>query len=177
MVVFDHAQTGKLKSATQLSIVTPSHKSVKLLAKEESAIMMGKLARFVLVFYTLLMFKPVMPVWEDAFAHTFFLQQHMLQVHEVNGKFHIHQELASAGHLSDNEKPVEITVSIDEYFNIIPEVFKILLTSHTIGTYLSYAFHYPICTFSDIHYPPPQSGTLSMISGVTCDGNWFQARY
>ena len=133
--------------------------------REESAIMMGKMSRFVLVFYVLLMFKPVMPLLADMFAHTFNEQQHILLVHEVNGKFHIHQELGNASHQSDNEKSNEVKVEVEEYMNVLPEIFKVLLPALTVGKYLSYT-DYPISAHRDTHYPPPKYSAMSIISGV-----------
>ena len=40
----------------------------------------------------------------DVLAHTFWEQQHMLTVHEVNGKFHVHNELVQASHQSEKDK-------------------------------------------------------------------------
>jgi hypothetical protein len=137
--------------------------------------MMTKVAKFVLGCYILLMFKPVVPIIADIFAHTFNEQQHILLVHEVHGKFHIHQELANAGQQSEHEKSNEQKAGIEEYINETPLIFQIFLTSHLFGTYLTYIDYYPITHYRDAHYPPPQPVALNETSGAACRGSWFRA--
>ena len=47
-----------------------------------------------MITYSTVMFKPAMPVIKDFAAHLFFYQDHMLNVHAHNGKFHVHAEVA-----------------------------------------------------------------------------------
>ncbi len=137
--------------------------------------MMCKVAKFILGCYIILMFKPVMPLLSDMFQHTFNEKQHILLVHEVHGKFHIHQELANAGNQTEQQKSHELKVEVEQYFNIIPAIFKIVLGAYYQGNaYLSYAYHYPVIIYRDIHYPPPKSIAQNKISGaMSVNGNYF----
>ena len=47
----------------------------------------------VLLSYTVVMLKPVLPYVSDFIGHVFFYTQHMATVHVVNGKMHIHKEI------------------------------------------------------------------------------------
>ncbi len=50
-------------------------------------------ARTVLVAYTLLIIKPVMPVMMDKVAHTFWAEVHFRTIHVHNGVEHVHYEV------------------------------------------------------------------------------------
>jgi valyl-tRNA synthetase len=39
--------------------------------------------------------KPIMPIVNDVIAHTFYKMEHLATVHFENGKYHVHEELAS----------------------------------------------------------------------------------
>jgi hypothetical protein len=126
-------------------------------ARKEKELMMGKVAKMVLFFYILSMFQPVMPVVMDVIAHTFYEQQHIMMVHEVHGKFHIHSELANSLHQSDKEKSNDLRYEVTEYVHVMPAIFKSQLhTLYTGSMYLSYSCFYPI-TYRDIDVPPPKT--------------------
>ena len=64
-------------------------------------VLMWQVSWVVLIAYTLLLFKPAVPVFADVIAHTFWEKQHLMTVHEVNGKFHVHYEVSKSSHQSD----------------------------------------------------------------------------
>lgn len=47
----------------------------------------------VLLSYTVVMLKPVLPYVSDFVNHVFFYTQHMATVHIENGKMHVHKEI------------------------------------------------------------------------------------
>jgi hypothetical protein len=55
------------------------------------------LAHLLLFCYIVGLCKPVSPIVEDIFSHTFFKLQHISSVHLENGHYHVHQELKEAG--------------------------------------------------------------------------------
>jgi hypothetical protein len=158
-----------------LIVVSPAAiaKAAKAAARQEKAIMMAKTAKFVLVCYILLMFKPVVPLLSDMIAHTFWEKQHLLLVHEVHGRFHIHQELANAGHQSDHEKSNESKAETEVYLNVAPTVLKVFLSALIHGSYLSFLSNYPVSNHRDASYPPPKHLTLNRVSAAACDGSCF----
>jgi hypothetical protein len=148
---------------------------VALTPQQQKAILMGKLARVLLFAYILLMFKPVMPILADMMAHTFWLQKHLMEVHEVNGKFHIHTELGRAAHQSDSQRSANLTYEVEQYLYTVPDVFKALLFNSPAGEYISYACFYPVTPHSDIISPPPQIMAQDKISEAMIDGSLFRA--
>ncbi len=52
------------------------------------------LLSILLMCYTIVMFKPVLPFIADCISHAFFYTQHMATVHYENGKYHVHYEAA-----------------------------------------------------------------------------------
>jgi len=121
-------------------------------------LLMKRIAWLILVAYTLLIFKPVMPVVIDVLAHTFWEQQHLLTVHEVNGKFHVHNELVNASHQSEKDKQSASGKYItDEYF---PETRSVIYAPQELYTDIDiFLFYSPFYPFSirDIDNPPPEA--------------------
>jgi len=116
-----------------------------------------KVTWLVMISYTLLMFKPVMPVIIDVLAHTFWEQQHMLVVHEVNGKFHLHNELVNASHQSDKHSQ-NGKAETQEYMPVAAKQFLLPATKLTYRTinYLIFSCYYPFPAI-DIALLPPRS--------------------
>ncbi|MBS1595252.1 MAG: hypothetical protein JST90_13130 [Bacteroidetes bacterium] len=79
--------------------------------RREKALMMGKLSKFILFFYVLSLLRPAVPMVADFVAHTFYEQEHIMMVHEVKGKFHIHDEIGKK--LSHNEQEKGNITSVD----------------------------------------------------------------
>ena len=76
-------------------------------------------ARLVLVAYTMLMLKPVMPIIVDGMAHTFWANVHVRTVHTHNGKEHVHYELRKAVGESDRDKAgLTLKFSADESYHL-----------------------------------------------------------
>ena len=48
----------------------------------------------VLISYSMLLLKPVLPLVNDWIAHVFFYAHHMATMHYENGKYHVHYEMA-----------------------------------------------------------------------------------
>lgn len=57
----------------------------------------------ILISYTALLFKPVMPYVSDFADHVFFYAKHMATVHAENGQWHVHFETAQSTR-NDTEK-------------------------------------------------------------------------
>ena len=141
--------------------------------REDKVLMKYKLTKFLLICYILFLFKPALPLISDWVSHTFNEKQHMMLVHEVHGKFHIHQELGSAGHQSDNEKSNESKYQVEEYLHVASGIFNVLLHTEYQGSYVFYTFSYPISSYQDTHYPPPRLSAQNKISEAACHGSWF----
>jgi hypothetical protein len=103
------------------------------------------------------MFKPVMPVVMDVLAHTFWEQQHMLVVHEVNGQFHVHNELISVSHPSEKDKEsAAAKFQVEECIPVTAVFYYQCL--HNALQKQAYRLHtcvYP-SSFPEIDAPPPK---------------------
>jgi len=111
----------------------------------------------VLVSYTLLMFRPVMPVVMDKLAHTFWEQQHMLVVHEVNGKFHVHNELVKATHQSEKDKQsVAGKYQVEECITVAAPALPVAGAAEVCkNKYPVLKCFYSFCA-ADLEVPPPR---------------------
>lgn len=58
----------------------------------------------VLLSYTVVMLKPVLPYVSDFIGHVFFYAQHMATVHVENGKMHIHKEIVDNAKKAASQK-------------------------------------------------------------------------
>jgi len=120
--------------------------------------LLRKTSLVLLIAYALLLIRPAMPLFADAVAHTFCEQQHMLVVHEVHGKFHVHQEaVKNAG---GTEKPKSGTTwkadSADDVFIIPDKVGQAFFC-------IACANDFPLlnCKYNSfepcMNYPPPKA--------------------
>lgn len=120
---------------------------------------MRKIGWVLIIAYTLVMMKPVLPVVADAMAHTFWKSQHMLVVHEVNGKFHVHTEMAQSAKQTEKEKHTNsYKIDLQDCLHVsIPFATAAAATyaATTIkhGTFLC---QYPFAE-KLMDYPPPQA--------------------
>ena len=115
------------------------------------------LLHILLLSYTVVMVKPVLPYISDFAAHTFFYAQHMATVHYQNGKFHVHREIidnakkndpAKENHSSKKEDSVNDHISLlqknkQPYFHEINN-YCISYSSSLASIYLQ------------ADYPPPR---------------------
>ena len=62
------------------------------------------LLHIILISYTALLFKPVMPCVNDFAGHIFFYAKHIATVHEENGRFHVHLEAANNVNEQNNKE-------------------------------------------------------------------------
>jgi len=135
---------------------TVSLQEEQLAVKRLKAMLMNRLTWLVLFSYTLLLFKPVMPVFMDVLAHTFWEQQHLLTVHEVNGKFHVHNELVNS-HQSDKDKQANSKSEVNEYLPVTVSKLFVYRAHFYIKTmYNFYSCFYPFSSL-DKDNPPPEA--------------------
>jgi hypothetical protein len=135
---------------------TGSTRAVYDYARKEKIVMMGKASRFLLFFYVLSIFQFAVPVLSDMAAHTFWEQKHILTVHEVSGRFHMHQELANNIHQSDKQQSQENKSEIVQYIAAQPLTTDAPRYTTFISIYRIYSFFHPDLR-QDIDSPPPQA--------------------
>lgn len=116
----------------------------------------GRVVWLLLIVYTLLLVKPAIPVLIDDLAHTFWKQQHMLTVHEVNGAFHMHNDMTGA-EKQEKEKHA-ITVNADTYDCIVAYAPLMTLCRVQFANVIEYnLFRCGIISAAQFFdYPPPR---------------------
>jgi len=65
--------------------------------------MKNAVAYFLVLFYAIAMFKPVLPVLKDFLAHTFTPKLHIVSVHNEKGSKHVHYETAQTATTDTDE--------------------------------------------------------------------------
>lgn len=117
-----------------------------------------ELAKVTLFSYILLVFNPVIPVVGDQLAHAFWEKYHLLTVHEVNGRFHVHTEMAKAGTQSQRDKALANARSVvDGYAHLVSSISFDFSNNYFLkGGYSSYTISC-LLTCPDSHYPPPKA--------------------
>ena len=125
--------------------------------REIKTLLMRKLAYILLVAYTLVVIKPILPIAVDALSHTFWKGQH-IAVHEINGKFHVHTELANAAKQTEKEK--HTTSSKVDIQECVQVSYPTLINNASIPSTTIHKYIY-LCYFALAHshllYPPPRA--------------------
>lgn len=127
---------------------------------EIKAILMRKLVYILLIAYILVIVKPMLPLAIDTIAHTFWKNQHMLVVHEVNGKFHVHTELVNGARQSEKEKhTVSNKAEVQECVQVRYSYLKHPAAAMPVATAHRHCY---LCYYARAHvhinYPPPRAG-------------------
>ncbi len=119
--------------------------------------MKAVLSYMLLIVYTTLLVKPVLPFFIDAAQHIFNYQEHMTVVHFENGQYHVHYELNDNAKKDIPHKDATNTkkdISQDEYIiqnelKTTPVVYKIALHRLILSSNLA-------STHLVNDYPPPK---------------------
>lgn len=121
------------------------------------SVFIRRITCIVLCAYALMLFKPVLPLFADAMAHTFNESRHLMVVHEEHGNFHVHYETAKATGNSGKEQSKnagKITVD-DDLFTIAVLAYSFPVLSIHVSPADSYSYHCSSpCPF--MIYPPPK---------------------
>jgi hypothetical protein len=114
-------------------------------------------AYFFLLFYTLAMCKPVLPLVQDHLAHIFWKAKHFATVHHHHGDHHAEVEIAEAEH-DENAGKQPATTKISEPVSVHLVVEHLYSISQLTVHKQQFAMHiYNVSTVSlDKYYPPPK---------------------
>jgi hypothetical protein len=147
-----------ISKATPSAQLLPKGKGLKHGAMNWKMFLIRRIAYLVLFSNILMLAKPMMPVLMDAMAHTFWEQEHILTVHEVNGKFHVHQEVVKAAkHLGKEKQNNSVKSLSEDYVSILPDItFTVFSYPVKSSHYQSYLCFDVISSLS-MNYPPPKS--------------------
>jgi hypothetical protein len=114
-------------------------------------------AYYFLLFYTLALCKPILPLLQDELAHVFWKAQHLATVHHHHGDHHAEIEVAVAGKEENGDRqPPTTKTSEPVSVHIVIE----LLYGFSQVTIHKQQFALTICNVSTIsldkYYPPPK---------------------
>lgn len=126
--------------------------------------LMRDTAWVMLYVYMLFVLNPVMPIVADKLAHTFWQEYHMIVVHGVYGKTHVHAELDEAQKQSDKNKTSKFgsEESTHLIFNTVTDFsHSYFVVSH----YTPYKLH-SLFSFPRIYYQPPKFNKVILESVV-----------
>lgn len=138
-------------------LIEPCNKAIQITAKPVKKSITQDISRLVLCCYILFIFKPAMPFVADKIAHTFWENYHILTVHQVNGKFHVHLEMANDAKQSGKDKSAGIIkTGAEEYFQFTCQhTSKILYPPCINRPYHVYHMHFPV-TYPTADIKPPK---------------------
>ena len=103
---------------------------------------------YLLLLYLVALWKPVLPLFNDALAHTFWEAEHKATVHQHNGEEHVHHELQ---HEEESDNPAT------------PAKFSDPVSLHLVATNNHSFLCKPICL---VQYTPVLSKLLDISSKV-----------
>ena len=112
-----------------------------------------------LMCYTIVMFKPVLPFIADFISHAFFYTQHMATVHYENGKYHVHYEAAknikedATGKTASSSSSKKDTAPT-EYFS--PTIFADFIIYYFSNTHSFTNAPSLMSGITNNNYPPPR---------------------
>ena len=112
----------------------------------------------VLLSYTVIILKPVLPYVSDFAGHVFFYAQHMATVHVENGKLHIHQEIVNNAKKSASQKEAPSSkkenTTVDHISPLKKETTAVTGLNSTVQIPQSTALQF---NYLSGEYPPPRA--------------------
>ena len=114
-------------------------------------------ALYLLIFYTLALCKPIVPLVQDKLAHIFWKADHIATVHHHHGELHAEEEIAEAAQEEEQDKnpitnktsePVSVHIIVQILYNIPPLTIEKLKFAMNISNISIVSL--------DKHYPPPK---------------------
>ena len=115
------------------------------------------LLHILLLSYTVVMVKPVLPYISDFAAHTFFYAQHMATVHYQNGKLHVHREIIDNAKKNDPSKENPSSKkedSVNDHISLLQKNKQPCF--HEINNYLISYSSSLASIYLQADYPPPR---------------------
>ncbi len=118
--------------------------------------LINDLACMVLFSYTLFIFSPLVPIFADIIAHTFWEKEHLMAEHKLMGKNHIYLQLLKSAKQSEKDKSSSNPkTGSEEYISVTLATNTFVLKRHfIILSYPAFLFYSPIA-YPDVHCPPP----------------------
>lgn len=112
-------------------------------------------AYYLLLFYSIAICKPILPLVEDALAHSFWKTDHIITVHHEHGKDHLHYQLAKS---ADTDKEQKGAVNPSENMSVHIPVYITLDFSLKLSIGPNYTLYFlnPPFPAIGLYVPPPE---------------------
>ena len=117
------------------------------------------LLHIILVSYTVVVFKPVLPYVSDFIGHAFFFTKHMATVHVENGKYHVHYETAKDAKEEKSDKNTAASKkdnAANDQIVIIPKQLTPCAAIIIGKKYFAVSSSTTLSGISNLNYPPPR---------------------
>lgn len=115
-------------------------------------------AYYLLLLYITVMCKPIIPLVQDIWAHTFYEQEHIATVHHQNGQNHVHYEVKKANEDKNGDKSSKAKSSDSDtsfHFNLVSKLVFNTNKPTLVQTDFDQLNILPV-VFTDINLPPPK---------------------
>jgi hypothetical protein len=118
-----------------------------------------QLAILLLLCYTMVWLRPLVPVVSDWLAHTFWLSEHVATVHYENGHYHVHYELKEIAKDTENSAPQNTSdKTADETVipvHLLSDSGEFILFQNTTSAFIPRLHGIIQHTFRTVPTPPP----------------------
>jgi hypothetical protein len=116
-------------------------------------------AYYLLLLYLTILFKPLIPIIEDAWSHTFNRAEHLATVHAHQGKNHLHEALAnSAVDLGGSKHQKSIQSESQVTVHIYTPAYRVTHHLNVIkNAYSSLQVYYFPSAYISVQGPPPKA--------------------
>ena len=118
------------------------------------------LLSILLMCYTVVMLKPVLPFMADFIGHVFFYTQHMATVHYENGAYHVHYETAKDVKEEKSDKSTSSAAKKDnssnEYIITATKQQPAFIATLKDASYALTATPSLASSIAQNNYPPPR---------------------
>jgi hypothetical protein len=116
------------------------------------------LLHIILMSYTVVVFKPVLPYITDFIGHAFFFTKHMATVHVENGKYHVHYETAKDAKEEKSDKNTATPKKDDSSHDQIVIVPRLPIPGAAMidKKYFTVSSSATLSGISNLTYPPPR---------------------
>jgi hypothetical protein len=116
------------------------------------------LLHIILMSYTVVVFKPVLPYVSDFISHAFFFTKHMATVHVENGKYHVHYETAKDAKEEKSDKNTATPKKDDSTNDQIVIVPRLSIPDAAMidKKYFTVSTSATLNGILNLNYPPPR---------------------
>ncbi|MEO8771667.1 MAG: hypothetical protein ABI402_16345 [Ferruginibacter sp.] len=128
---------------------------------QATVIMKKGIVYILLLSYSTLMLKPVLPYISDSIAHIFWYSKHMATVHYIDGKFHVHKAVMEEEKRNGADKnPFTEKKDQSQYEYLITLIKPLIFKGIIVNNYFAKPSTPLFTAYLKKDYPPPRLSEL-----------------